>query len=321
MTTEIDEALKVPTISVVIPTYNRANLVGRAIQSVLNQTYQDFEIIVIDDASTDDTDKIMILVNDKRIKYIKNKKNIGGSESRNIGIKNAKGKYIAFLDSDDEWMPTKLEKQLRKINESSVLAKIIYTGYWVVKNSILELGQIPSKKGNIHRELLYQDYVNPTSTVFLKKNCFEKIGYFNHILNARQDYDMWLRLSRHYNFDYVKEPLVKLFVTENCITRNIKSRFEAFYIIISKIIEEMEHFSDKEKKSILSTQYFSMARYCQKQNEINFASFFLKEAMKNKLINLKNWILFFSIKTNFNIDNKYIINIKNFLKTIINKLF
>lgn len=310
-----------PIVSVIIPTYNRADLVGRAIQSVLNQTYQDFEIIIIDDASTDNTDKIMILLNDKKIKYIKNKKNVGGSESRNIGIKNAKGKYIAFLDSDDEWMPTKLEKQLRKINESSVFAKIIYAGYWVVKNDILELGQIPSRKGNIHKDLLYQDYVSPTSTIFLKKNCFEKAGYFNPVLNARQDYDMWLRLSCHYNFDYVKEPLVKLFVTENCITRNIKSRFEAFHIIISKIIEEMEHFPEKEKKSILSTQYFSMARYCQKQSERYFASFFLKEAMRNKPINLKNWIIFFSIKTNFNIDNKYIIDIKNFLKPIINKLF
>ncbi len=101
-----------PTVSVIIPTYNRANLVSRAIKSVLNQTYQDFEIIVVDDCSEDNTEEIVKSFNDSRIRYIKHKKNKGGSAARNTGIKRARGKYIAFLDDDDEWLPSKLEKQI-----------------------------------------------------------------------------------------------------------------------------------------------------------------------------------------------------------------
>ena len=97
--------MKNPTVSVIIPTYNRAHLVGRAIKSVLNQTYRDFEIIVVDDGSTDNTKDIIkeFQKKDKRIKYIPYEKNKGGSAARNTGIKAAKGEYIAFLDSDDEW--------------------------------------------------------------------------------------------------------------------------------------------------------------------------------------------------------------------------
>jgi len=110
--------MKNPTVSVIIPTYNRAHLVGRSIQSVINQTYQDFEIIVVDDGSTDNTEDIIkeFQKKDKRIKHIKHNKNKGGSAARNTGIRAARGEYIAFLDSDDEWMPTKLEKQTSYFN-------------------------------------------------------------------------------------------------------------------------------------------------------------------------------------------------------------
>ena len=105
---------KNPTVSIIIPTYNRAHLIGRAIQSVLNQTYQNFEIIVVDDGSTDNTEEMIkeFQKHDKRIKYIRHEKNRGGAAARNTGIKVARGEYIAFQDSDDEWLPEKLEKQM-----------------------------------------------------------------------------------------------------------------------------------------------------------------------------------------------------------------
>lgn len=107
----IEKSEKIPTVSVVIPTYNRAHLVGRAIQSVLNQTYQDFEIIVVDDGSTDNTEEVVKSFNDPRIRYIRHDQNRGGSAARNTGIKMARGEYIAFQDSDDEWLPEKLESR------------------------------------------------------------------------------------------------------------------------------------------------------------------------------------------------------------------
>ena len=99
-------------VSVIIPTYNRAKLIKRSILSVLNQTYQNFEIIVVDDGSADDTKSVVESFNNPKIRYIRHDINKGQSAARNTGIKNAKGKYIAFQDSDDEWLPEKLEKQM-----------------------------------------------------------------------------------------------------------------------------------------------------------------------------------------------------------------
>ena len=101
-----------PVVSVIIPTYNRAHLIGRAIRSVLDQTYQDWELIVVDDASTDDIPGIVKGFTDGRVKYIRHDENKGAAAARNTGIQAARGAYIAFLDSDDEWLPEKLERQV-----------------------------------------------------------------------------------------------------------------------------------------------------------------------------------------------------------------
>ena len=105
-----------PYVSIILPTYNRANQLPRAIYSVLNQTYENFELIIVDDASKDDTEAIVSQINDPRISYIKNQHNCGAAGARNVGIKNARYDFIAFQDSDDEWMPEKLAKQLKVEN-------------------------------------------------------------------------------------------------------------------------------------------------------------------------------------------------------------
>lgn len=125
-----------PTVSVILPTYNRAHLVGRAIQSVLDQMYQDFEIIVVDDGSGDNTEEIINGFTDTRIRYVKHQKNKGGSAARNTGIKLAKGKYIAFQDSDDEWLPDKLEKQMKAFKKASDEVGVVYTGFHRIKDGI-----------------------------------------------------------------------------------------------------------------------------------------------------------------------------------------
>ena len=107
------------TVSAIIPTYNRANIVIRAIQSVLNQTYQNFELLVIDDGSQDNTEEIVTGIHDNRIKYIRHEKNKGVAAARNTGIEAAKGEFIAFLDSDDEWLPNKLKRIRVRISLST----------------------------------------------------------------------------------------------------------------------------------------------------------------------------------------------------------
>ena len=119
-----------PKVSIILPTYNRAYIIEKGINSLLNQTYQDFEIIIVDDGSTDNTEEIIkkLQEKDKRIKYIKLKTNKGAATARNIGIKAARGEYIAFQDSDDEWMHEKLEKQVKVLDTSSKEV-VVYTGF------------------------------------------------------------------------------------------------------------------------------------------------------------------------------------------------
>lgn len=144
---------KNPTVSVIIPTYNRAHLVGRAIQSVLNQTYKDFELIIVDDGSTDNTEDIIkkYQKKDERIKYIRRKKNKGGSVARNTGINAAIGEYIAFLDSDDEWLTEKLERQMKVFKSTSSEVGVVYSGFFRINDRRNEIESIfnPKKRGYI----------------------------------------------------------------------------------------------------------------------------------------------------------------------------
>ena len=146
-----------PFFTVVIPTYNRAELLKEAIQSVFDQTFENFELIVIDDHSTDKTKDVVSSFHDSRIKYILNDHAKGGAGTRNAGIFRAKGEWIAFLDDDDIWLPKKLELQYKKIQEIDCTVGLIYTGYAVYdfdkKREILVA--IPKKDGSIQNDLLY----------------------------------------------------------------------------------------------------------------------------------------------------------------------
>jgi glycosyltransferase involved in cell wall biosynthesis len=175
--------MKNPTVSVIIPTYNRENLIGRAIYSVLKQTYQDFEIIVIDDDSTDNTREVIkeFQRKDKRIKYIKHGKNKGGSAARNTGIREAKGKYIAFQDSDDEWLSGKLEKQIKMFKKAPLEIGVIYTGFWRIeedKKEYIPSDKIIKKEGDIHIELLKGNFVT-TQSIVVRKEC-TIIGFLSY---------------------------------------------------------------------------------------------------------------------------------------------
>jgi len=155
-----------PTVSVIIPAYNQANFIGKAIESVLRQTYQDFEIIVIDDGSTDNTEEITRGFKDKRVKYIKKyKKNRGISVARNIGIKTARGKYIALLDSDDEWLPEKLDKQINILQSESPEVGVVYSNLCYIdengNNMNRKLRNSKKAEGYIYEDLLEKYCVSP----------------------------------------------------------------------------------------------------------------------------------------------------------------
>ncbi len=202
-----------PKVSVVIPAYNCERFISTAIESVLEQTYKDYEIIVVDDGSTDNTAKVLSRLNSK-IKYIF-QTNGGPAKGRNTGILNARGEYVAFLDADDAWLPNKLKMQMEVLEKRSNLG-LIYSDiyiiddrYFVDRNSGLRAFQVrPPHRGKVLKTLFLVNFI-PTTSVVMRKECFEKIGLFNPILSPIEDYDRWLRLSVFYEVDYIDRALAK----------------------------------------------------------------------------------------------------------------
>ena len=167
-----------PTVSIIIPTYNREQLIARSIKSVLNQTYQDFEIIIVDDASTDNTEEVISNFNDKRIRYIRHEKNKGAAAARNTGIRAARCDYIAYQDSDDEWLPEKLARQMELLEDASPQVGVIYTGFWKTENhrrTYIPFSWVSQKNGDIHKELLKGNFIG-SPVVLTKKECFRQGG-------------------------------------------------------------------------------------------------------------------------------------------------
>jgi glycosyltransferase involved in cell wall biosynthesis len=192
-------------ISVIIPTYNREKLILNAIESLKKQTYQDFEIIVVDDCSSDNTQAL--LENDDRVKYVRHSENKGASEARNTGIGLSEAEFIAFLDSDDEWLPLKLEKQIEVFNKNKNVG-VVYTGVQNILRGHKISENSPKYRGDIKRELMKANIVGTTSTVMVKADLLKKVDGFDTNLLSCQDWDLWVRLAQITEFDFVEDPLV-----------------------------------------------------------------------------------------------------------------
>lgn len=191
-------------VSVIITTFNRKHLVGRAIESVLAQTYRKIEIIVVDDCSTDGTVELIKNYNDK-VKYIRNKNNVGLSASRNVGIRASSGEYLSFLDDDDELLPEKIALQIDLFLANKDV-DVVYCGS-IKKNKEFILEKPAKLKGHIFPQVL-SSCPNAIHTLLVKRECFDVIGLYDEDLNSHEDHDLWIRLSTNFRFDYVPECLV-----------------------------------------------------------------------------------------------------------------
>lgn len=208
------------TIDVIIPLYNCAQYIREAIDSVMSQTYAPERIIVIDDGSTDVSGEIVkkIIAAGTRVKLeYYHKKNGGLSSARNFGIEHSDAEFVAFLDSDDTWLPSKLEKQIKCFEAGNVNLGLVYCGYQVIdENSrftdqhfVLKID--PEMKGEVFIKLLHSNTISSSgSGVMIKRECFRTVGLFDETLKASEDWDMWLRISEKYEIDYVNEVLVNI---------------------------------------------------------------------------------------------------------------
>lgn len=195
-----------PLISVIIPVYNRAYCVEKAILSVLNQSFSDLELIIVDDGSTDNLESVLENINDCRIIFIK-QANQGVSIARNNGILKGQGTWFAFLDSDDEWLPKKLEIQLKQLEEDKLLWS--HTDEIWIRNGVrVNAHKKHAKKGGrIFLDSLPLCMVSPSS-VLIHERIFKDKGLFDPTLAVAEDYDLWLRISSSYKISLIEKPLV-----------------------------------------------------------------------------------------------------------------
>jgi glycosyltransferase involved in cell wall biosynthesis len=198
-----------PLVSVVIPTHNRAAFIMQAIDTVRNQTYSHWELIVVDDCSTDNTAEVVENIGDDRIQLILHEKNQGGSAARNTGIKNAKGKYVAPLDSDDEWSTNKLEEQVRVAESASENIAGIYCDRKLLNpGGEVKMVENVEEPFGLTPKFLLGNFIGGASVVMLRKSALEEVGLFDVNCKAKQDTDLWLRLSIDYGFLHAPDCLV-----------------------------------------------------------------------------------------------------------------
>ena len=196
---------RTPLVSVVIPTYNRAHLLGRSISSVLGQTHEDLEVVVVDDGSTDQTADELAAVTDPRVRIVPLTTNQGQCRARNEGIAVARGRYVAFCDSDDEWLPTKLQKQLATFGgDESPGAS--YTGMWIDDGTERSV-HIADVEGRAFDRLLALAGAITTSGIVVDRSVAGDELYFDESLGCSEERDLLIRVSRSHVIARVAEPL------------------------------------------------------------------------------------------------------------------
>lgn len=223
-------------VSVVIPTYNRKDVIMRAVNSVLNQTYAKLELIVVDDGSADGTAELLKKMEDKRLIIIRTNENKGACHARNIGVEAASGYYVAFQDSDDEWMENKVEEQIAFMEQKGV--QVCFSPYILADKD--EIAVIPANYKDINyftnmKDILKEGNVIGLPTLIAKKSVLDKLEYvFCENLPCLQDYELALRIIQNTEIGYYPIPLVKAYRMEDSITNNMKKYVAAVRDIVIK---------------------------------------------------------------------------------------
>ena len=253
--------------SVVIPAYNRENEIVRAVKSVLNQSFRNFEIIVVDDGSSDGTMAAVKSIQDNRVKYI-HQNNSGACVARNTGIANACGKYVSFLDSDDAWHSTMLEKQY-KIYQSDEDVGCVYSKIQIIsgEGKCYPFGKTFGVYGFCYPEVLKQGYMAPTTVLSAKKECLETVGRFDTSLPASQDDDICFKLSKNFKIGFIDEILADMYVGQiNRISNNPKRVADGWWMLWNKYEEDVIKYCGSE---VMQIHYLNcVKRYAAIKDEV-----------------------------------------------------
>lgn len=244
--------------SVIIPVYDQPELLRDALGSVFEQTYDSFEVVVVDDNSDADIEAVVSEFPNAQI--ISHEENMGAGAARNTGVEAARGTFLAFLDCDDTWEESKLAKQRRMFEERGNDLGLVYTGFVQYELDGTEWERYPEASGDIYVEELERDRIHPTSTVMVRRDIIEEVGVFDTNLPSRQDYDLWIRITEHYQVDHVDEILVEKREQPDSISKDFDSRIDGDLAVFEKVKERASGLDFFTRSRIYSYHHHVIGR-------------------------------------------------------------
>jgi glycosyltransferase involved in cell wall biosynthesis len=261
--------METPLISVIIPAYNAERTIARTLNSVLAQTYSNFELIVIDDGSDDHTLDITKSISDHRLKVF-SYPHQGHSTARNHGLSHSIGEYVALIDADDLWTPDKLEAQLHAL-QSQPEAAVAYswTNFIDQDDRFLRAGSYINVKGNVYSKLLGTNFIENGSNPLIRRAALTAVGQFDETLVTSPDWDMWLRLAARYSFVCVEAPQVLYRVSTHSVSANIRGMEKSCLQILNR--------------------NFATAAEIQPLKATCFSNFYLYLSLKNLEVSQSRW--------------------------------
>lgn len=244
-----------PLVSIVLPTWNRSHLLEQALTDILRQTYKNFEIIMADDGSTDDTPQVVAQllkkINDPRIRFIRSEKHVGGAAIRRMAMQEAKGEYIASQDDDDLWESAFLEDQVHNLESLPKEYGLSYVSYWRClsekKKVLMPPKNMSPLSGNLYGGPLLKNNYFPFQTGVFRREVLETVGYPDDELFALSDWDMWIRIAKKYKIAHIDKPLFTWNYTPKSNTRDPKK--------IWLVINARKRILEKFKEDIIRFGY------------------------------------------------------------------
>ncbi len=244
-----------PLISVIIPVYNGEKTIKDTIESVLNQTFSDLELIVINDGSQDATSEIVNRIREPRLKFF-SYPNAGLAASRNRGISLAVGEFISFIDADDLWTPDKLESQFNALQVNAQAAVAYSWTDWIDESGqFLRPGGYIIANGNVYEQLLKRDFIEGGSNVLIRTQALAEVGGFDESLNAVEDWDMWLRLAARYEFASIPSPQILYRISPNSMSTDVWKMETASLQVIERAFADAPQSVKIQKRAIFGERY------------------------------------------------------------------
>lgn len=273
-----------PLVSIVIPTYGRSELLPKAIESALNQTYKRTEIFVVDDNDGGSEHRgqtqraLQPYTQSKQITYLKHNKNRGGSAARNTGIKASQGKYVALLDDDDEWFPEKIEKQVRYFEVLDQKVGVIYCSY-ILQEYDGDVEMIRYEKGDLTKELLMLEFdPGASSTLMFRRDVLDEINYFDERFARHQDLEILIRLCRKYLIDVCSDVLLRV----NGHNFPSPRKSEQVQQLFLKVFDyDIRHLAFWERKKVYAKHYMQLADlFLNEKMIVQVLKYYLKSILK-----------------------------------------